>query len=90
MVLDWVARFEKAPGRPLVSASALGLIQYNLGRSLMVLRRLSEAQDAFDLAHKISPDIPRIDAKQLSTEPGAHRSEEVRSRNIGIPAFQAA
>lgn len=89
-ILDWVERFERAPGRSLVRASTLGLLQYNLGRSLTALGRLPEAQDAFDLAHKIHPDIPPIDADRLFAEPDAHRSEEIRASGAGIPAFQAA
>lgn len=89
-ILDWAARFERAPGRGAVRASTLGLLQYNLGRTLVVAGRLTEAQSVFDLAREIDPSIPPLNAHQLSVEPDARRSEEIRARIVGVPAFQAA
>lgn len=89
-ILDWVARFERSPDRGAVRASTLGLLQYNLGRTLMVTGRLTEAQNAFDLAREIDPNIPPLSADQLSAEPDARRSAEIRARIVGVPTFQAA
>ena len=59
-ILDWIGRFDRAPGRDQVSSVPLSHIHFNRGLILLRLGIREEAREAFRLAHQINPNEPAI------------------------------
>jgi len=57
-VLEWVERFEQAPGRDQIHAIPLAQVHLNRGLILLRLGNWDEAAKAFQLAHAIDPIEP--------------------------------
>lgn len=88
-ILDWVDRFDRAPGRDRVLASVLGLVRFNQGLTLLRLGQQAEARETLALAHGINPAESAIDeALQLDVYDDRARqiASRLRARPISIAA----
>lgn len=88
-VLDWVDRFERAPGRDRVRASVLAQVQFNRGLLLLRLGRRDEARDALHLAHATDPVEPAI-GEASALDVFDDRARGIAARLRGKPPTIAA
>ena len=88
-ILDWVARFERAPGRDRVRASLLAQVRFNEGLTLLRLGRSSEAHEAFGRAHAANPIESAID-EALRLEAYGDEARQIASRMRGESPLVAA
>ena len=88
-ILDWVDRFERAPGRDQVRASVLAQVQFNRGLVLLRLGQRDDARHALDLAHAADPVEPAID-EALRLEVFDDRAREIGARLREKPVRFAA
>jgi hypothetical protein len=87
-ILGLCDRFDRAPGRNLIPASLLSLVQFNRGMLLLQLERTGEAKQALELAKRIAPlDHYFDEATQLvkHDEYARRIAEKVRSKPL-VPA----
>jgi hypothetical protein len=59
-ILEWVDRFEHAPGREEVRASVLAQVQFNHGLVLLRLGSTAEAKRQLEIAHRANPSDPSL------------------------------
>ena len=88
-ILDWVDRFERAPGRDQVRASVLAQVQFNRGLALLRLGRRDDARHALDFAHAADPVEPAID-EALRLEVFDDRARRIAARLREKPVRFAA
>ncbi len=88
-ILDWINRFEGAPGRNSIPAAILAQVYSNLGLTLLRLGRIEDAHDAFDRAHAIDPSEPAID-EALGLDSFDDRARDIAARLREKPPLVAA
>jgi hypothetical protein len=60
-ILEWVDRFDRAPGREQVLAFTLAMLHFNRAMILLRLRRGDAAREALALARAVDPILSEID-----------------------------
>ena len=85
-ILDWVDRFDQAPGRSEVAANVLAFVQFTRGMTLLRMGRYDEAHQALDHAYAANPDDPIIaEARHLHTYDQTSKALERRFRDKQLP-----
>ena len=86
-ILEWAARFERAPGRERVRAAVFALFQFNRGVVLLRLGRGEAAREALRLARDVDPIVPEIEeATRLTVYDQRGRELAVRVRGRPMAA----
>jgi hypothetical protein len=84
-ILEWVDRFQGAPGREGVRAFPHAQLLFNQGVTLLRLGRIAEARRTLDLARATDPVLPEIEEASRLTSYDQRAREiatRVRSRQI--------
>ncbi len=89
LVLDWIERFDRAPGRDQIYAIPLAQVHLNRGLILLRLGQRDEADEAFRLAHAIDPIEPAI-IEALALQGYDEKARQIGPRSRSKPAFNAA
>ncbi len=88
-ILAWVDRFDRAPGREQVLASALALFQFNRGLVLLRLGQAEAAHDALDLARSVNPIFPEIGEALRLTAYDQHARDLAERVRVGARPIAA-
>lgn len=88
-ILEWIGRFDSAPGRDQVSSVPLSHVHFNRGLILLRLGNREEAREAFRLAHAINPNESAI-VEALSLEVYDERARLIASPYRDRPTPVAA